>query len=284
MAIFGAIGFSGKAIIIKLAYRYDGVDPVTLIMLRMLFALPIFLVMAWWASRGKAALSRKDWFAVLYLGFTGYYLSSFLDFIGLLYITASLERLILYLNPTIIMLIGLVLFKRQVSARQVIGLVISYGGVVLVFGQELTLQGAHTAWGSLLVFASAVTYSIYLFYSGEIVKRIGSLRLAGLASTVACLCCIVQFVALKPLSAALVAPEVVWLSVLNATACTAIPVLLVMMAVERIGASTAAQVGMIGPLSTILMGTIFLGERFTSLIAAGTALVLAGIFVVTRNR
>ena len=284
LAIFGAIGFSGKAIIIKLAYRYDGVDPVTLIMLRMLFALPIFLVMAWWASRGKAALSRKDWFAVLYLGFTGYYLSSFLDFIGLLYITASLERLILYLNPTIIMLIGLVLFKRQVSARQVIGLVISYGGVVLVFGQELTLQGAHTAWGSLLVFASAVTYSIYLFYSGEIVKRIGSLRLAGLASTVACLCCIVQFVALKPLSAALVAPEVVWLSVLNATACTAIPVLLVMMAVERIGASTAAQVGMIGPLSTILMGTIFLGERFTSLIAAGTALVLAGIFVVTRNR
>ena len=284
LAIFGAIGFSGKAIIIKLAYRYDGVDPVTLIMLRMLFALPIFLVMAWWASRGKAALSRKDWFAVLYLGFTGYYLSSFLDFIGLLYITASLERLILYLNPTIIMLIGLVLFKRQVSARQVIGLIISYGGVVLVFGQELTLQGAHTAWGSLLVFASAVTYSIYLFYSGEIVKRIGSLRLAGLASTVACLCCIVQFVALKPLSAALVAPEVVWLSVLNATACTAVPVLLVMMAVERIGASTAAQVGMIGPLSTILMGTIFLGERFTPLIAAGTALVLAGIFVVTRNR
>ena len=284
MAIFGAIGFSGKAIIIKLAYRYDGVDPVTLIMLRMLFALPIFLVMAWWASRGKAALSRKDWFAVLYLGFTGYYLSSFLDFIGLLYITASLERLILYLNPTIIMLIGLVLFKRQVSARQVIGLIISYGGVVLVFGQELTLQGAHTAWGSLLVFASAITYSIYLFYSGEIVKRIGSLRLAGLASTVACLCCIVQFVALKPLSAALVAPEVVWLSVLNATACTAVPVLLVMMAVERIGASTAAQVGMIGPLSTILMGTIFLGERFTPLIAAGTALVLAGIFVVTRNR
>ena len=284
MAIFGAIGFSGKAIIIKLAYRYDGVDPVTLIMLRMLFALPIFLVMAWWASRGKAALSRKDWFAVLYLGFTGYYLSSFLDFIGLLYITASLERLILYLNPTLILLIGLLLYKRKVSARQIIGLVVSYGGVVLVFGQELTLEGAHTAWGSLLVFASAITYSVYLFYSGEIVKRIGSLRLAGLASTVACLCCITQFVALKPLSAALVAPEVIWLSVLNATACTAAPVLMVMMAVERIGASTAAQVGMIGPLSTIFMGTIFLGERFTPLIAAGTVLVLAGIYVVSRNR
>ena len=284
LAIFGAIGFSGKAIIIKLAYRYDGVDPVTLIMLRMLFALPIFLVMAWWASRGKDALTAKDWLGVVGLGFSGYYLASFLDFAGLVYISASLERLILYLNPTLILLIGLLLYKRKVSARQIIGLVISYGGVVLVFGQELTLEGAHTAWGSLLVFVSAITYSIYLFYSGEVVKRIGSLRLVGLASTVACLCCIAQFVALKPLSAALVAPEVVWLSVLNATACTAAPVLMVMMAVERIGASTAAQVGMIGPLSTIFMGTIFLGERFTPLIAAGTVLVLAGIFVVSRNR
>ena len=284
LAIFGAIGFSGKAIIVKLAYRYDGVDPVTLIMLRMLFALPVFLVMAWWASRGKAPLSRKDWFAVLYLGFTGYYLSSTLDFAGLVYISASLERLILYLNPTIVMLIGLLVFKRKVSARQVTGMIISYGGVVLVFGQELTLKGAHTAWGSLLVFASAVIYAVYLIYSGEIVKRIGSLRLVGLASTVACICCIAQFAVLKPLSAALVPPEVMWLSVLNATACTAAPVLMVMMAVERIGASIAAQTGMIGPLSTIFMGTIFLGERFTALVAAGTALVLLGVFVVTRNR
>lgn len=284
LAAVGAIGFSGKAIIVKLAYRYDGVDPVTLIMLRMLFALPVFLVMAWWASRGKAALSRKDWFSVLYLGCTGYYLSSFLDFAGLVYISASLERLILYLNPTIVMLISLLLFKRQVSARQITGMVISYGGVVLVFGQELTLRGAHTAWGSLLVFASAVSYSVYLVYSGEIVKRIGSLRLVGLASTVACLCCIAQFLVLKPLSAAMVPSAVMWLSLLNATACTAAPVLMVMMAIERVGASLTAQTGMIGPLSTIVMGTIFLGERFTPVIAAGAALVLVGIFVVTRNR
>ena len=284
LATFGAIGFSGKAIIVKLAYRYDGVDAVTLIMLRMLFALPLFLVMAWWASRGKAALSGKDWFAVLYLGFTGYYFSSTLDFLGLAYISASLERLILYLNPSIVMLIGLLVFKRKVSARQITGTVISYAGVVLVFGQELGVQGAHTAWGSLLVFASAVTYSIYLVYSGEIVRRIGSLRLVGLASTVACVCCIAQFALLKPISAAFVAPDVIWLSVLNATLCTAAPVLMVMMAVERIGASIAAQIGMVGPLSTIFMGTIFLGERFTALIAAGTVLVISGIFVVTRNR
>jgi drug/metabolite transporter (DMT)-like permease len=283
LAATGAIGFSGKAIIVKLAYRHD-VDAVTLIMFRMLFALPIFVVMAWWASRGKEALSRKDWFGVCGLGFTGYYLSSFLDFAGLVYISASLERLILYLNPTIVMLMGLVLFKRRVTVRQLVGMALSYGGVVLVFGQELSVQGTHIAWGALLVFLSAVTYSIYLVYSGELVRRLGSLRLVGLATSVACLCCLLQFAVLRPLSAAIVAPEVIWLSVLNATLCTAAPVLMVMMGVERIGASLAAQTGMIGPVSTIMMGIIFLGEPFTPLVAAGTALVLAGIFVVTRKQ
>ena len=283
LAGFGAVAFSGKAIIVKLAYRHD-VDAVTLIMFRMLFALPIFAVMAWWASRGRAALTRKDWLGVCGLGFIGYYFSSFLDFAGLVYISASLERLILYLNPTIVMLLGLVLYRRGVTVRQLAGMAISYGGVVLVFGQELSVQGAHTAWGALLVFLSALSYSIYLVYSGELVRRLGALRLVGLATSVACLCCLLQFALLRPLSAALVAPEVIWLSVLNATLCTAAPVLMVMMGVERIGASLAAQTGMIGPLSTILMGTIFLGESFTPLVAAGTALVLTGIFVVTRRQ
>ena len=284
LATVGAIAFSGKAIIVKLAYRH-GVDAVTLIMYRMLFALPIFALMAWWSSSGKAALARKDWLGVLWLGFTGYYLASFLDFAGLAHISASLERLILYLNPTLVLSLGLLLYQRRVRARQIIGMAISYSGVVLVFGHELTRQGdaaASTAWGALLVFLSAVSYAIYLVYSGEMVKRLGSLRLVGLASTVACLLCLLQFVLLRPLSAAVVAPEVIWLSLLNATLCTAVPVLLVMMAIERIGASLAAQTGMVGPLSTILMGVVILGEPFTAWVAAGTLLVIAGIFVVTR--
>jgi drug/metabolite transporter (DMT)-like permease len=283
LATFGAIAFSGKAIIVKLAYRY-GVDAVTLIMLRMLFALPIFAVMAWWASRGAPPLTRKDWLGVLGLGFTGYYLSSFLDFSGLAFVSASLERLILYLNPTIVMVLGLVLFKRHVTGRQMAGMAISYAGVALVFGQELTLQGAHTALGTLLVFLSAVTYAIYLVYSGELVRRLGALRLVGLATSVACLCCILQFLLLRPLSAAAVAPEVIGLSLLNATLCTAVPVLMVMMAIERIGASLTAQTGMVGPLSTILMGVVILGEPLTAWVVAGTALVIAGIFVFTRAR
>jgi drug/metabolite transporter (DMT)-like permease len=289
LATIGAIAFSGKAIIVKLAYRH-GVDAVTLIMYRMLFALPIFALMAWWASRGKAPLARKDWLGVLWLGFTGYYLASFLDFAGLAYISASLERLILYLNPTLVLLLGLVLYQRRVRARQIIGMAISYCGVALVFGHEITLQGqghagaaATTAWGALLVFLSAVSYALYLVYSGEMVKRLGSLRLVGLASTVACLLCLLQFVLLRPLSAAAVAPEVIWLSLLNATLCTAVPVLMVMMAIERIGAGLAAQTGMVGPLSTILMGVVILGEPFTAWVAAGTLLVIAGIFVVTRS-
>ncbi len=217
------------------------------------------------------------------LGVTGYYLASFLDFAGLAYISASFERLILYLNPTLVLLFGLVVYKRQITRRQIVGMAISYGGVVLVFGHEITLQGSHAALGALLVFLSAVSYAIYLLYSGEMVRRLGSLRLVGLATTVACVLCIVQFLVLRPLGAAQVAPEVIWLSVLNATLCTAVPVLMVMMAIERIGASMAAQTGMVGPMSTILMGALILGEPVTAWVAAGTALVITGIFVFTRG-
>jgi len=284
MALAGAIAFSGKAIIVKLAYRY-GVDAVTLIMYRMLFALPIFAVMAWWASRGKPPLSGRDWLGVIGLGVTGYYLASFLDIAGLQYISASLERLILYLNPTLVMLLGWLLYRRSFSRVQVAGMAISYCGVVLVFGHEVGLAGGQVALGALLVFGSAVSYAVYLVYSGQLVQRLGSLRLVGLATSVACLCCLLQFVLLRPLSVAVeVAPQVIWLSVLNATLCTAVPVLLVMMAIERIGAAVAAQAGMVGPLSTILMGVWLLGEPFTAWVAAGTVLVIAGIFVFTRAR
>jgi drug/metabolite transporter (DMT)-like permease len=282
LATFGAIAFSGKAIIVKLAYRY-GVDAVTLIMYRMLFALPIFAAMAWWASRGQPALARKDWLGVLWLGFTGYYLASFLDFAGLAYVTASLERLILYLNPTLVLVLGLVLYRRPVRLRQLLGMAISYCGVLLVFGHEIRLTGSNVALGALLVFLSAVSYALYLVYSGEMVRRLGSLRLVGLATTVACLLCLLQFVLLRPFSAMAVAPQVIWLSVLNATLCTAVPVLMVMMAIERIGAAMAAQTGMVGPMSTILMGVLILGEPFTPWIAAGTVAVIAGIFVFSRT-
>jgi drug/metabolite transporter (DMT)-like permease len=249
----------------------------------MLFALPLFLVLSWWAGRGKPPLTWRDARAVLGLGFCGYYLSSFLDFAGLRYITASLERLILYLNPTLVLALGTLLYQRKVTERQLAALALSYAGVICVFGHEVTLKGANVPLGASLVFGSAVSYAVYLVYSGEEVKRLGALRLTGLATSVACVTCIVQFLLLRPLSAMSVATPVLWLSALNATACTFAPVIMVMMAIERIGSSLTAQTGTIGPLSTILMAVVLLGEPFTAWIAAGTVLVIAGIWLLARQ-
>lgn len=283
LAVLGAIGFSGKAIIVKLAYRY-GVDAVTLLMWRMLLALPFFLAMAWWAGRGKPALTRQDWRDIAVLGFTGYYLASYLDFAGLAYISASLERLILYLNPTLVLLISVVFFHHKLQGRQLLAMAVSYTGVIAVFAHELSFEGANTAIGAALVFASAVSYAVYLALSGKVVQRLGSMRLAGLASTVACVLCIAQFALLKPMSAFVVPEPVMWLSLLNATACTVAPVLMVMLAIARIGAPLSSQVGMVGPMSTILMGVFILGEPMNAWIVVGTALVMVGVFLVTGRK
>ena len=180
------------------------------------------------------------------------------------------------------LVLGWVIYKRRITALQGTAMGVSYAGVLLVFGHEAGAQGPNAALGALLVFGSAVSYAIYLLYSGELVKRLGSLRLVGLATCVACVLCIVQFLLLRPLSAAVVAPEVIALSVLNATLCTFAPVLMVMMAIERIGSGLTAQTGMIGPMSTIVMGVVILDEPFNGWIVVGTVLVLAGVFLVTR--
>jgi drug/metabolite transporter (DMT)-like permease len=292
LALLGAMAFSGKAIIVKLAYRY-GVDAVTLLMYRMLFGLPLFVGLAWWAGRGKPPLDGRDRAIVFGLGLTGYYLASFLDFSGLAYISASLERLILYLNPTLVLLIGLFVFRHPVRLAQWGALALSYSGVLLVFGHELLYRGAGRAdgaplaeigLGAGLVLASAVSYAIYLAGSGQVVRRIGSMRLTGLATSVACVLCIGQFLLLRPLSAAVVAPEVIGLSLLNTLLCTFAPVLMVMMAIERIGAAATAQAGMIGPLSTLMLGVWLLDEPFTLWLVAGTALVLTGVAWLSRQR
>ena len=285
LAAAGAIAFSGKAIIVKLSYLH-GVDAVTVIMYRMLFALPFFIAMGLWAERQAIArenpLTRRDVIDIVGLGFVGYYLSSYLDFLGLQFITASLERLILYLNPTLVVLLGWAIYKKPIHPIRMLAMAISYSGVMLVFSHELSFAGADVALGSSLVFGSAVSYAVYLIYSGQLVQRIGSLRLVGWATSVACVCCIAQFVVLRPLSAAVVPVDVLWLGVLNAVACTVAPVLMVMMAIERIGAALAAQTGMIGPMSTIAMGVWLLDEPLNAWIGAGTLLVLGGVFIVSK--
>lgn len=278
----GSIAFSGKAIIVKLAYRYQ-VDVVTLLMYRMLFSLPLFLAIAWWAQRGREPMTARDWRVVAGLGFCGYYLASFLDFAGLQYISAGLERLIIYLTPTLVLALEFWFLGRRVRAQQMWALGMSYLGAVVVFVNEVKNVGPHAALGSVLVFGSALSYAVYLAFSSIEVKRLGALRLTGWASTMACFLCVAQFAMLRPLSAAVVAPEVIALSVLNAVVCTFFPVVAVMLALERIGAAMTSQVGMIGPLSTILMGILILGEPLTIGVVVGTVMVMVGIWLLLRT-
>ncbi len=280
LAGVGAIAASGKAVIVKLAYRH-GADATTLLALRMLVALPFFVAMGAWAARRALALSRGDLGRVALLGFSGYYLSSYLDFLGLQYISATLERLILYLSPTLVVLIALLVLRQRPTRLQVLALLVSYLGVLLAFGHDIQLDGRRTLLGAALVFASALSYAVYLFGSGQAVARIGAVRLTAYASTVACVLCIGQYLLLQPLAAlGRQPPPVYWLSLLNGTVCTVLPVLAIMLGVKRIGSSLAAQVSMLGPVSTIVLSVWLLDEPMGPWQGAGTVLVLLGVLLV----
>jgi drug/metabolite transporter (DMT)-like permease len=276
-ALIGAIAFSGKAILAKLMYRH-GADATLVLFWRMTMALPFFVAMGWWSSRGQPALSPRSKLHLVLLGVFGYYLASYLDFLGLERISANLERLILYLNPTIVLLFGVIFFAKSVTRRQGVALGLSYLGVLMAFAHEMKFDGMNTVWGGLLVLGSATSYAIYLTGSGALVKRIGSLRLVGWASTTACGLTIAQALVLKPVAVLAATPvPVLWLSLVNALACTVAPVWLVMLGVARLGPAAAAQIGMVGPLSTILLSVWFLDERLTAWTIGGTVLVIAGV-------
>ncbi len=291
-ALAGAVAFSGKAIVAKLLYR-QGIDAVTAVGLRMALAWPFFLLMAWWSGRGKPALTAHDWLRVAVLGVTGYYLASMLDFAGLQYISASLERLILYVYPTVVLLIGMVRGRKTGTGRihrmQWLALGVSYAGVLLAFGSEasssLQVRGAQVPLGGALVLGSAISYAVYLVLSGETVARFGSLRLTGLASSLACGLCVAQYLLLRPVSDLAHLPPAVWQwSVVNATLCTLLPMWMVMRAMELIGSGPTAQISMVGPMSTLALAVVVLHEPFTATMVAGTLLVLAGVALLARSR
>jgi drug/metabolite transporter (DMT)-like permease len=306
-AMAGAVAFSGKAIVAKLMYKL-GADPFSVVGLRMAMAFPMFMLMAWWAGRADhhspgAGASSGGWrlrWQIVGLGFTGYYLASTLDFLGLKYISASLERAILYLNPTIVVVLSAIFLGKRVRWPQVLGMALSYSGVVLVWLHDwdaaaLVSTSAHgmsavqaVALGSLFVFGSALSYAIYLMGSGQIVQRLGSMRLVGWASCAACVMAVGQWWLVYrgtsgQMGAVAHLPWQAWaLSAVNATVCTVLPVWLVMRGVQLLGAGVASQVGMVGPLSTIWMAAAWLGEPVSGRLLAGTAAVLLGVVIVAR--
>ena len=285
MAMLGAVLFSAKAIVVKFTYRY-GIDAVTLIAFRMLFAMPFFAAVAWHQSRRAARgeivmMTSKERIQVIVLGLLGYYLSSFLDFLGLRHITASLERLILFLSPSLVVLLSAFWFKRPIERRQWLAMVLSYAGVVLVFAHDLSFGGGgEVLLGSLFVFGSAASYSVYLICSGELIKRVGPTRLVAYAMLVSCVACIIQFFVIHPPSMLIQPAGVYGYSVIHATLNTVVPVFMLMWAVSLIGAPTASLLGMVGPVSVLFLASWFLDEPITLWQLAGTALVLTGVFAL----
>lgn len=283
IAISGAILFSTKAIVAKLIYRYP-VDAVTLIGFRMLFSMPFFAAVAFWKARGATPLSPTERGKIVMLGLIGYYLSSFLDFLGLQYISAGLERLILFLTPSFVLLISAAFLKKKIGGLEWSALGISYLGTVLVFIHDAQTGGSNVLLGGSFVLASAVSYALYLLFSGELVRRVGAMRLVAYAMCVSSVACIAQFFLLRPVSMLVQPPAVYGLSMINAFFCTVLPVFLTMIAVARIGAATTSLTGMIGPVSTLFLGAVILGEPITAIQLTGTGLVLMGMYLLSRKR
>ena len=283
--LLAAIGFSAKAILIKLAYVHP-VDAATLLTMRLLFSAPFFVLMALWSKREAVPLSRRQWFGVIVLGFSGYYLASYLDFLGLTYITAGLERLILFLHPTIVVLISAWWLKKPIRSHHFIALALCYGGIALVFTENLNF-GAHAhdvALGGALVFASGVIYAFYLIGAGEIVGKIGAMRFTAYAMLVACVACLLQFLVTHDSHALVVPTQVYWLTFAMAIISTVIPAWLMAEGIRLTGANHAAMVGSVGPVATIFFGYWFLGEPITVIQITGAALVLAGVTLVSTRR
>jgi len=283
LAMAGSVLFSAKAIVVKLAYRH-GVDAATLIALRMAFSAPCFAIAYRWSSRGKLPLTSTDHLRLVAIGLVGYYAASYLDFLGLQYVTAGLERLILYLNPTLVLLLSALFLGRRLSRTDGLALVLAYGGIIAVFRHDVSFEGDGVALGAALVFGSAISYAIYLVMAGELVRRRGAIRLTSYAMLVSTLAVGAQFFVLNPVASLAQPAPVYWLSLFNGIFCTVLPVFAIMLAVERIGAGHASLASMIGPVSTILLAWIFLGETITVWQMLGTALVLAGIGVLSQQR
>lgn len=286
MVVVAAIAFSFKAVIIKLAYRH-GVDAVTLLALRMIFSAPLFLVLAWWAVRDPAVqpLSREDLRSVALLGFIGYYLASYFDFLGLQYVTAALERLLLFIHPTFVLLLSALLFKRRITRRDVVAVGLSYLGIALVFGHDVATQPGNILLGSFWVLLSALFYSGYLLGSGRIVGRVGSVRFACYAGLVSCAAVVAHYLIARDLALIFRQPAAVyWLALLMAAFSTVLPIVLTSEGIRRIGASHASIVASIGPIVTIFLGFLFLGEEITVLQLAGAGLVMAGILAISLQK
>lgn len=287
-AAAGAILFATKAIVAKFTYQY-GVDAVTLITFRMLFSFPLFVLIAWLETRkakrsDSAPLTPVEYAKIAGLGLVGYWISSLLDFIGLQYISAGLERSILFLSPTFVLIMTALWLRKPISRLQWASLVLAYLGVLVIFVQDLQFGGEKVWLGAASVLAAAFTYACYMIGSGELVQRVGSTRLVAYAMCVSCVVVVIQFMITHGPEYLVQVPAVYMWSTVHAVFNTVVPVFFIMWSVERLGAPLSAQVSMIGPVALLFMASVFLKEPLTAWHLAGTALVLGGMSLLAKVR
>lgn len=284
-ALGGTVAFAFRPVLVKLGYEAAPVSATTLLFLRMALSLPFFAAAAWWLRR-EPPLARRDWAGIVALGFLGYYLASLLDFLGLQYVPAGLGRLIMFLYPTLVVILSALFLAKRPSGRELAALAVTYAGIALVLSQRLGAGPEHRLFllGAALVFGSAMCYAVYLVTGSQLVKRVGSMRFTAYTMMVSTAPALVQFALLES-PAALQLPGAVWLyAILLATVCTVLPVFLVAEALKRIGANHFALIGGLGPVTTVLADFALLGGALTPAQLAGGALVIAGVLLVTLKK
>ena len=285
IVFLSAVCFSSKAVIVKLAYLHP-VDTVSLLALRMVFSVPFFILIGTFTRKKdtpKAAITVKDYLLLVFYGLMGYYLASLFDFLGLQYITAGVVRLILFVYPTLVVVFSYIFLGKKITRNQYLALGLTYSGILLVlFGDVEVQHEANLLKGGLLVFASAVTYALYLMGSGLLIPKFGSVRFTSYAMTVAAIGVFIHYLINHGSGQLLQFESAVYsYSALMAIVATVIPSYLMAEGIRLVGAGNAAIIGSIGPISTILLAYIFLGEHVSLVQLIGTTIVLAGILLIT---
>ena len=289
-ALGAAFLFSTKAIFIKQAYAISPlVDGTVLMALRMASALPFFLLMCWLNRHHNHDLRAQDWGLLVFAGLLGYYFSSWLDFSGLMYISASLERIILFLYPTLTVLASCAIYKKKLSFKSMFAIALSYGGTVIVMLQEqhTVAHEGHFWLGVSLVFASAISFAAYLLLTPRLIIRFGSWNYTGLALSVACLGTLTHFIIATPQPFVLLAQlptQIIWYGIALGLLVTVLPTILIAQSISRLGAAQSAMIGSIGPILTIILAVALLGEHMNRIQWLGCILNIIGVMMITLSK
>ena len=282
IGVLGIVMFSSKAVMVKLAYIY-GVDAISILLLRMLFSFPFYIIIAY-IYRGqntKEKPNSKDYLWLVFFGFSGYYLASYFDFVGLTYIKASLERIILFLYPTIVLVFNKLFLKQRITKIQGIAIGITYFGIFIAFSDEVTVSGSETYTGGFFILLSAITYASYLVGSGWLIPKFGVVRFTAYAMLVSCICVFVHYSIISEKDLFNLSWQVYFLGFLIAVFATVIPSFLVSASIKMISSSNFAIVAGMGPISTIILAAIVLNERLSLLQFFGAFIVVVGILFVS---